>query len=226
LGFLNKKSWHTGGMRQQEEVWKREQEYAKEQRKLEDLRKQIQEERKREELDEVAMAGGHKQKVERLDWMYAGLMSSKQAADERNEASMNAPAKLEEAADEARVDKVATLPSFYQDDTPKSTLEQWQRLNNDPLFAIKRQEAAARARIKSNPVQMQAIKRELSSLKDAAEGGKKRKKEKKDKKEKKEKRDKGGAGGRPRPRPPSPQRQPGGAAARCAARAAPRGAAL
>lgn len=61
LGFLNKKSWHTGGMRQQEEVWKREQEYAKEQRKLEDLRKQIQEERKREELDEVAMAGGHKQ---------------------------------------------------------------------------------------------------------------------------------------------------------------------
>lgn len=69
--------------------------------------------------------------------MYAGLMSSKQAADERNEASMNAPAKLEEAADEARVDKVATLPSFYQDDTPKSTLEQWQRLNNDPLFAVR-----------------------------------------------------------------------------------------
>eukprot|EP00951_Prasinocladus_malaysianus_P021634 scaffold179236_cov40-Prasinocladus_malaysianus.AAC.1 len=59
LGFLNKKSWHTGGMRQQEEVWKREQEYAKEQKKLAELKKQLDEERKHEELQEVARQGGH-----------------------------------------------------------------------------------------------------------------------------------------------------------------------
>ena len=58
LGFLNKKSWHTAGMRQQEEVWK-EQEYAKEQRKLVEHQKQIKEERKREELEEVAATSGH-----------------------------------------------------------------------------------------------------------------------------------------------------------------------
>ena len=59
LGFLNKKSWHTGGFKQQEEVWKKEQEYASEQRKLVELQKQIKEERKREELEEVAAASGH-----------------------------------------------------------------------------------------------------------------------------------------------------------------------
>ena len=61
LGFLNKKSWHTGGMRQQEEVWKKEQEFAKEQRKTAEIQKQIQEERKREEFADVAAASGHVQ---------------------------------------------------------------------------------------------------------------------------------------------------------------------
>ena len=38
--------------------------------------------------------------MERLDWMYAGLMSSKQAADERAEANMNKPAQLDSQAEE------------------------------------------------------------------------------------------------------------------------------
>mmetsp|Transcript_35609 Transcript_35609/g.100801 ORF Transcript_35609/g.100801 Transcript_35609/m.100801 type:complete len:384 (+) Transcript_35609:175-1326(+) len=185
LGFLNKKSWHTGGMRQQEEVWKKEQEYAAEQKKLKELQKQIQEERKAEELREVAAEAGHVEKVERLDWMYAGLLSSKQAADD----AMNKTAQLDAKEEEkSRCEATATLPSFYTDDTPKSALEQWQRLNNDPLFAIKRQEAAARSRIKTNPVRMAQIQNELSVLKSAASGGK-HKKEKRDKKEKKEKKE-------------------------------------
>lgn len=60
LGFLNKKTWHPGRLSNVENVWKKEQEHAKEQNKLEDLRKQIADERQKEELEMIAAAAGHK----------------------------------------------------------------------------------------------------------------------------------------------------------------------
>ena len=50
LKFLNKKGWHTGSLRNIENVWKAEQKRAAEDKKLEELRKQIQEERERHEF--------------------------------------------------------------------------------------------------------------------------------------------------------------------------------
>jgi len=50
LKFLNKKGWHTGSLRNIENVWKAEQKHEAEQKKLEELRKQIQEERERTEF--------------------------------------------------------------------------------------------------------------------------------------------------------------------------------
>lgn len=35
-----------------------------------------------------------------------------------------------------QVEKVALLPSFYVEDTPRSANEAWARLNNDPLFMV------------------------------------------------------------------------------------------
>lgn len=49
LKFLNKKGWHTGSLRNIENVWKAEQKHDAEQKKLEELRKQILEERERSE---------------------------------------------------------------------------------------------------------------------------------------------------------------------------------
>jgi hypothetical protein len=59
--------------------------------------------------------------VERLDWMYAGLMSSKQAGDEKAEAAMNKPATLEEAAEENRVRElfISCFHFFFAE--PRST---------------------------------------------------------------------------------------------------------
>lgn len=59
LAFLNKKTWHTGSLRVMEEVWKREQEHEKEQRHLEELKKQLDEERQIEELEKTATDAGH-----------------------------------------------------------------------------------------------------------------------------------------------------------------------
>ena len=47
-------------MDNQEKVWKKEEERAKEQSKLEDIRKQIADERQKEELEMIAAAAGHK----------------------------------------------------------------------------------------------------------------------------------------------------------------------
>ncbi|MCI65246.1 pre-mRNA-splicing factor CWC25-like protein, partial [Trifolium medium] len=47
LKFLNKKGWHTGSLRNIENVWKAEQKHNAEEKKLDELRKQIQEERER-----------------------------------------------------------------------------------------------------------------------------------------------------------------------------------
>lgn len=54
LAFLNKKTWHPGNARNQEEVWKREQLFLKELDKQQELRKQIEDEREKEEFDRIA----------------------------------------------------------------------------------------------------------------------------------------------------------------------------
>lgn len=50
MKFLNKKGWHTGSLRNIENVWKAEQKQEAEQKKLEELRLQILQERERSEF--------------------------------------------------------------------------------------------------------------------------------------------------------------------------------
>jgi hypothetical protein len=59
LQFLNKKPWHPARFSNQEEVWKREQAKAAEERKAEELRKQLEEERKQNEFVQLAESAGH-----------------------------------------------------------------------------------------------------------------------------------------------------------------------
>jgi hypothetical protein len=54
------KGWHPGSFRNTEKVWKKEQQAAEEQRKLEELQKQLEEERRANEYVEIAAAAGHK----------------------------------------------------------------------------------------------------------------------------------------------------------------------
>jgi hypothetical protein len=58
LAFLNKKGWHPGSIQNQEKVWKREEEHTKEMKKADELRKQIAEEREKEEMRSIAEAAG------------------------------------------------------------------------------------------------------------------------------------------------------------------------
>ena len=57
LGFLHKKGFHTGSMQNQERVWKAEQQKMAEDAKLEEIKKQIAEERQVMELQDVMQVG-------------------------------------------------------------------------------------------------------------------------------------------------------------------------
>lgn len=59
LSFLNKKPWHPSRPQNMEEVWKREQQAESEAKRVEELRKQYEEERKRGEYLQIAAEAGH-----------------------------------------------------------------------------------------------------------------------------------------------------------------------
>ena len=66
-GDLNlKKSWHPGTLKNQTIVWEREQKLIEEQRRLKELRKELEDEREKERLYELQ----GKRNV-RLEWMYS-----------------------------------------------------------------------------------------------------------------------------------------------------------
>lgn len=102
--------------------------------------------------------------------MYAGSLAAKHAATGGSSAAAPAGQQQEQpllskapAADEhlSRAERAAKLPSFLAADTPASQNEQWARLNNDPLLAIKKQEQDALKRVRENPIKMQQILKEV-----------------------------------------------------------------
>ena len=97
---------------------------------------------------------------DKLDWMYQGGVGARQEANQRHEAQEQ---QQQDRAQEPGVGR-ETLPSFYQEDTPASANEMWQRLHTDPLFVMKQQELMARRSIVSNPVKMDAIKNRVKQI--------------------------------------------------------------
>jgi hypothetical protein len=146
--FLNKKSWHTGGMPMQAEVWKREQEKAHEDKKMEEMKKEIAEERKMQEFTEQAAAAGHFEKIERLEFMYKGGpgmggpgMSGTGVPSEDSEAYLLGEKKFQAPEDAPG----SLLGSKSVGEIAKN--EQWNKLNADPLLAMRVQEREFRVAI-------------------------------------------------------------------------------
>ena len=179
MQFLNKKSWHTGGMRQMEAVWKREQEHAKEQSRLKELQQQIRDERENQELQRLAEDNRHQERrEERVEFMYNTPLAASGAANDQQAfllgekrvtdalLEQQAVGSADAPAGTSQCERVTQLPSVYTDDTPQSRNEIWTRLNEDPLLAIRRQQQSSLARIKRNPVQMRAIKHEVRAMRE------------------------------------------------------------
>ncbi|KAG0589776.1 hypothetical protein KC19_1G047500 [Ceratodon purpureus] len=189
LKFLNKKGWHTGSLRNIETVWKAEQKHEGEQKKLEELRKQIQDEREKSEFRLMQEQAGLVPKQERLEFLYdSGLQVGKVA--QADEYLLGKP--VEEAPQpESDVGQVAAKPgALFVEEKPASANDSWRKLHSDPLFLIRQQEQAAIAKIKSNPVKMAEIKKAAEMKKKLKEEKKKKSKEAKRERREKKKRKK------------------------------------
>eukprot|EP00793_Prasinoderma_coloniale_P006962 PRCOL_00001794-RA len=175
MAFLNKKSWHTGGFKARERVWKKEQEKAAEDAKTRELARQLADERARKEVaDQAAAAGyGGAAKPERVDFLYddAGAMQREQAQDEYLLGKAWEPKKDEATLAKPNLAKGETTGMAGGDSggaggggaggfSQPTANEQWARMHADPLMAIKQREQQLRQQVRANPVQMRDIRRE------------------------------------------------------------------
>ncbi|XP_062087995.1 uncharacterized protein LOC133794662 [Humulus lupulus] len=186
LKFLNKKGWHTGSLRNIENVWKAEQKHDAEQKKLEELRKQIHEERERSEFRQLQEQAGLVPKQERLEFLYdSGLAVGKASASDGFKALEafpkpdDGPSSSTSAASK-QAESSSAVPGALFEDKPQSANDAWRKLHSDPLLMIRQREQEALARIKNNPVQMAMIRKSVE--------GKPKKKSHEEKEDRKKKR--------------------------------------
>src|SRR5580698_2101565 len=82
--YFAKKRWNPGNLKNVEEVWKREQSKKEEEKKVEQLRREYEEDRNREALEELQVKAGVKKTSARLNWMYdAGPNNTSNDAEDR-----------------------------------------------------------------------------------------------------------------------------------------------
>lgn len=190
-GDLNlKKSWHPQTLRNVEKVWKAEQKHEAERRKIEELQRELQEERAREEMQRYAEdMGTVRKREEKLEWMYQGPG----AMVSRDEYLLGRPVdkfilpKLGDRGDAGDSGDAALLPgSAFARPAASTGLDMATKIREDPLFLIRKREEEKKREVLNNPVKMKKIKALLQNSLDKKE--RKRKKEKKHKKHKKHRR--------------------------------------
>lgn len=157
LKFLNKKSWHTSTIKNNEKVWLREQEAAREKARTEELQKQIAEEHRQEELRRLEEASGRVDETAalrrgRINWMYEhnhahGDASDAGAAQGANAAAAGSARDKADAEDVLLGKKAADLEggdAAQQREERALLVDAEAKMREDPLVAI--QLAKARVR--------------------------------------------------------------------------------
>ncbi|KAM7525337.1 hypothetical protein LguiA_015239 [Lonicera macranthoides] len=171
LKFLNKKGWHTGSLRNIENVWKAEQKHEAEQKKLEELRKQIHEERERSEFRLLQEQAGLVPKQERLDFLYdSGLAVGKGGGNSSSDGGFKSlqslPSKTDPTTDTPSSSSTKQQqPGALFEEKPQSANDAWRKLHSDPLLLIRQREQEALARVKNNPIQMAMIRKSVEAKK-------------------------------------------------------------
>ncbi|KAI0052532.1 hypothetical protein FA95DRAFT_1330628 [Auriscalpium vulgare] len=183
-GDLNmKKSWHPLLMKNQERVWLEEKKALEEKKKLDQLRKEKEEERQLQELQRLQEEQTGKKKSEKLEWMYSTPATGSTQNTNDLEDYLLGKKRVDKILKGDENEKVgAAHKNFIAVQNANNIRDVAAKVREDPLFAIKQQEAAAYEALMSNPLRL----REMQER-----NGMKPKKDKKDKKrEKKEKKEK------------------------------------
>lgn len=165
-GDLNvKKSWHPRLQKNQEKVWMQEQEAEAERKKLDELRKEREQERQMQELQRIHEAAGGKKRPERVEWMYATPASSSGSSEAELEEYLLGKKrvdKLLQGNEAAQLSRVSDPGSQRDDSTgANSARDMALKIREDPLFAIKKQEQAMQEMLLRDPSRLRQMRARL-----------------------------------------------------------------
>lgn len=156
-----KKSWHPQLLKNQEEVWLREKNALEERKKLDQLRKEREEERQVQELQRLQEEKTGKKRVEKLDWLYATPASGN---------GPNASEMEDYLLGKKRVDKIliadenaklgASHKNFIAVQNANTARDVAAKVREDPLFAIMQQQQAAMQSLKDNPLRLRELQKQ------------------------------------------------------------------
>ncbi|GAB7359807.1 hypothetical protein MBLNU230_g6976t1 [Neophaeotheca triangularis] len=163
-GDLNlKKSWHPNLMSNQTRVWQAEKQALEERKKTEQLIKERAEERQIQDLERMQEAAGGKKRVDRVDWMYNGPGSSGPGGGGVTEEMegyllgkrrLDGLVKRDEGED---LKKDAGQEGFMAAQDPNSMRDTANKIANDPMLMMKKQEQAAYQAMMSDPNKRKAL---------------------------------------------------------------------
>jgi len=181
-GDLNlKKSWHPSTLRNIERVWKAEQKHEVEKQKIEQLQKELAEERAREEIQAYAEDQGVvKKREERLDWMYQGpaamVNREEYLLGRKIDKTLDLLEQQESGIEPKKDDfDIGSTMFSSQDLSGTATVDLANKIREDPLFSIMKKEKEQKKNLLSNPVKMKQLQQ---LLQESLNKGKKKKSKK------------------------------------------------
>ncbi|KAF7403089.1 hypothetical protein HZH66_005356 [Vespula vulgaris] len=188
-GDLNlKKSWHPSTMKNMEKVWKAEQEKNQEKKRIAELKREIAMERDREDMTKYAMEQGviEKKDDKKLDWMYKGpnemVNREEYLLGRPIDKSFEQVAQAQKDADLNRAPKnhveYECIPPSLRFFSGNEQVDLARKMQEDPLYAIKKKEMETRSLLLKNPVKLKKIKELLEQQTKKKETKKKSKKKK------------------------------------------------
>ncbi|KAK3363263.1 pre-mRNA-splicing factor CWC25 [Lasiosphaeria hispida] len=160
-GDLNmKKSWHPQRSGNVAATQKAEAEAISERKKLQLRLQEIEEERKKEEIQKTLEAAGGKRKIDRVEWMYAGPTDGQVGDSAESEAYLLGKRRIDKLLQDNEIKKLAKQPS--QDElavvsTANNTRDIATKIREDPLLAIKRQEQQAYEAMMNDPIKRRQL---------------------------------------------------------------------
>uniref|UniRef100_A0A1A9WKX6 CBF1-interacting co-repressor CIR N-terminal domain-containing protein n=1 Tax=Glossina brevipalpis TaxID=37001 RepID=A0A1A9WKX6_9MUSC len=202
MNVNQKKSWHPHTLKNQEKVWKAEQAKCQEDKKVDDLRKEIQNERNREELTRLSRENGLISSVndsdKKLEWMYKNsneLINREEyllgrAIDksfetllaEEKQQQQQSMIGLKQPLNHVEHDVVPFSIRSYKNLQSTEQVDLQRKVMEDPLMLIKQRELESRRKILENPVKLKELHKILKGDNNLQKISKKSKKSKKKKK--------------------------------------------
>ncbi|TIB93614.1 hypothetical protein E3Q18_02673 [Wallemia mellicola] len=159
-GDLNmKKSWHPMLMKNQRVVWDKEQEVIQENKKLDQLRREKQEERQLQELQKLQEASSGKKASDRMEWMYAApATGSGLSANDMEDYLLGKKRVDNILKGNDEVNLANTQQDVIQTQKANTSRDTSSKIREDPLLSIRQQEQAAYEALINNPIRLREMR--------------------------------------------------------------------